>query len=157
MVNIDDRLQFRKHVIACCLKDTRQLNSLSRISKNFQKLEQLIRRAKLRSTYLFILWVQDVERVFLSDFNYTRTTDIVELRIVLNNARNHLNLVGWSTLFGVGDIPGWYRYVLGLFLIHVLFYFHHGPLLYIMTLHCIYCTSLESYTCINLLPDIVCC
>ena len=33
-VTIDDRLQFSEHISACCLKASRQLNALSRISKH---------------------------------------------------------------------------------------------------------------------------
>ena len=58
-VTIDDRLQFSEHISACCLKASRQLNALSRISKHINlKSKSIIYNSFIASNFNYcpLVW-----------------------------------------------------------------------------------------------------
>ena len=114
------------------------------------KLEQPNRRTTNYGLRTFSYLGSKLWNEFLSDFNYTCDTDLDELNFFLKHwegpsldptYRNYVWTLLAGLLFGAGVLHGWYFICFDLiFYTCIILIPSFIPIMYIMTLHCIYCT-----------------
>ena len=113
------------------------------------KLEQPKRRTTNYGLRTFSYLGSKLWNEFLSDFNYTCDTDLDELKFFLKHwgaasldptYRNYAWTLLADLLFGAGVLHGWYFICFDLTFYICIILIPSFISMYIMTLHCIYCT-----------------
>ena len=113
------------------------------------KLEQPNRRTTNYGLRTFSYLGSKLWNEFLSDFNYTCDTDLDELKFFLRHwegpsldptYRNYIWTLLANLLFGAGVLHGWYFICFDLTFYTCIILISSFIFMYIVTLHCIYCT-----------------
>ena len=133
---------------APCLLDIFVLNEIP-YDLRTTKLEQPIRRTTNYGLRTFSYLGSKLWNDFLPDFNYTCDTDLDELKFFLKlwegpsldpTYRNYVLTLLADLLFGAGVLHGWYFICFGMTFYTCIILIPPFISMYILTLHCIYCT-----------------